>query len=82
MDIVATLTLIVTLIFWFVIIVIPLVIVHEFGHTIMSWLFKIRVVEYGVGMPPRTPIKFRFRKMLYSLNWLPLGGFAKIYGDR
>jgi regulator of sigma E protease len=81
MDIVATLTLIVTLIFWFVIIVIPLVIVHEFGHTIMSWLFKIRVVEYGVGMPPRTPIKFRFRKMLYSLNWLPLGGFAKIYGD-
>ena len=81
MDILSGLWFVATLFFWFLVIVIPLVIVHEFGHTIMAWLFKIRVVEFGVGLPPRTRFSFRARKMLWSLNWLPLGGFARIYGD-
>lgn len=81
MEIVSGILFIATLIFWFVVILIPLVIVHELGHTLMAWLFKIRVVEFGVGMPPRTPLWTRWKKMLVSLNWLPLGGFAKIYGD-
>jgi regulator of sigma E protease len=81
MDLLAGAGLILSLFFWFIIIVLPLVVVHELGHTLMAWLFKIRVVEFGVGMPPRTPLKFRAKKMLWSLNWLPLGGFAKIYGD-
>lgn len=81
MDILSGLWFVATLFFWFLVIVIPLVIVHEFGHTIMAWLFKIRVIEFGVGLPPRTRFSFRARKMLWSLNWLPLGGFARIYGD-
>lgn len=81
MEIVSGILFILSLIFWFIVILIPLVVVHELGHTLMAWLFKIRVVEFGVGMPPRTRIWTRWKKMLLSLNWLPLGGFAKIYGD-
>jgi regulator of sigma E protease len=70
-----------TIFFWFVVILIPLVIIHEFGHLLMAKLFKVRVVEYGVGIPPRTPWFFKKWGVVWSLNWLPFGGFAKIYGD-
>jgi regulator of sigma E protease len=66
--------------FWFIIILIPLVAIHEFGHLIMSRLMGVKVLEYGIGIPPRA-IARRFKGMIWSLNWIPLGGFAKIYGD-
>lgn len=81
MDIVSSLGTVGVLIFWFIVLIIPLVIVHELGHTLMAWLMKIRVVEFGVGLPPRTSLTSRFKNMLLSLNWIPAGGFAKIYGD-
>ncbi len=70
-----------TIFFWFIVILIPLVIIHEFGHLLMARLFKVRVAEYGVGIPPRTPFFFKKFGIVWSLNWLPFGGFAKIYGD-
>lgn len=66
--------------FWFIVILIPLVAIHEFGHLIMSRLVGVKVLEYGIGIPPRA-IARRFKGMIWSLNWIPLGGFAKIYGD-
>jgi len=67
-------------IFWFLVVLIPLVVIHEFGHLIMSRLNGVRVVEFGVGVPPRA-WWFKFKGIIWSLNWAPLGGFAKIYGD-
>jgi regulator of sigma E protease len=67
--------------FWLVVILIPLVIIHELGHYLMARLMKVRVVEFGVGVPPRSPF-WKFKNgVVWSLNWIPLGGFAKIYGD-
>ena len=37
--------------FWFVVILIPLVVIHEFGHLIMARLNKVKVIEFGVGIP-------------------------------
>jgi hypothetical protein len=34
-------------------ILIPLVLIHEFGHFIMARLAGIRVLEFGLGFPPR-----------------------------
>lgn len=63
----------------FVIILGLLVIIHEIGHFIFARLFKVGVDEFGVGFPPRiTGIKKG--KTLYSLNWIPIGGFVKIKG--
>lgn len=66
--------------FWFIVILIPLVAIHEFGHLLISRLFGVKILEYGIGIPPR--IFFRkWKGIIWSLNWIPLGGFARIYGD-
>jgi regulator of sigma E protease len=57
-----------------------LVLVHEFGHYIMAVKFGISVEEFGLGLPPRLWGK-KFGKTIVSLNWLPIGGFCKLYGE-
>jgi len=39
--------------FWFIVLLIPLVAIHEFGHLLFARLFKVKVLEYGIGLPPR-----------------------------
>ncbi|HBB49468.1 TPA: RIP metalloprotease RseP [Candidatus Nomurabacteria bacterium] len=64
----------------FIIILLVLVLVHEFGHFFTAKRFGIRVDEFGFGFPPKL---FGFKKgeTEYSLNLLPLGGFVKIFGE-
>jgi len=57
-----------------------LVIGHEFGHFIAAKLLKMRVEEFGIGLPPRVLGK-KVGETRYSFNALPLGGFVKIYGE-
>lgn len=47
----------------------------------MAKQFKMRVEEFGIGLPPRAKRLFVRRGTLFSLNWLPLGGFVKLYGE-
>ncbi len=58
-----------------------LVLVHEFGHFISARIFGIRVEEFGFGLPPRARKLFTKWGTLFSLNWLPIGGFVKLYGE-
>lgn len=64
---------------------IMLVVLHEFGHMVASKRNGVVVEEFGVGFPPRAwGKKLRKKKgddTLYSLNWLPLGGFVKLKGE-
>jgi regulator of sigma E protease len=57
-----------------------LVVVHELGHFLTAKLFGVKVLEAGLGYPPRL-WGFRFRDTLYSLNLLPLGGFVRLLGE-
>lgn len=57
-----------------------LIAVHEFGHFFVAKLFKMKVDEFGFGLPPRAWGK-KIGETIYSLNWLPLGGFVKLYGE-
>lgn len=57
-----------------------LVLVHEVGHFVAARLFGIDVEEFGIGFPPRA-FGIRKGRTLYSLNWIPLGGFVKIKGE-
>lgn len=65
----------------FLIILSALVIVHEFGHWTAAKYFGIRVDEFGLGYPPRAKKLFRWKETDWTLNWLPFGGFVKIYGE-
>ena len=65
---------------YFILILIGLVIVHEFGHFIVAKLFKIRVDDFGVFFPPRL-FAFTWGETEYSFNSLPVGGFVKIFGE-
>ena len=57
-----------------------LMIIHEFGHFIIAKKFGIRVDEFGIGYPPRLFGK-KIGETIYSINWLPLGAFVRIYGE-
>lgn len=54
-----------------------LVTVHEFGHYFAARYFGVAVEEFGLGLPPRI-VGWRWKGTLWSLNWIPLGGFAKM----
>jgi regulator of sigma E protease len=65
----------------FLIILSALVIVHELGHFSVAKYFGIRVDEFGLGYPPRAKKLFRWKNTDFTLNWLPFGGFVKIFGE-
>lgn len=58
-----------------------LVVVHELGHAIMARRNGVVVEEFGIGFPPRAWGKKLKNKVLFSINWLPLGGFVKMQGE-
>jgi len=74
-----------------------LVFVHEFGHFYAATKSGMKVEEFGFGFPPRMfgiqiidgkwnivwghkpPLDDS--KTVYSINWIPLGGFVRILGE-
>jgi regulator of sigma E protease len=65
----------------FVLILGGLVVIHEVGHFVMARVFGIRVLEFGVGFPPRARVLRSRGETLYTLNWLPIGGFVRLEGE-
>lgn len=64
----------------FVLILLILVIVHEFGHFIVAKLTNMRVDEFAFGFPPRIFGK-KIGETTYAINALPLGGYVSIWGE-
>ena len=58
-----------------------LVVIHELGHFVTARLFGVRVLEFGIGFPPRAKVLRSKGETLYTLNWLPIGGFVKLEGE-
>ena len=74
-----------------------LVTAHEFGHFIMARKSGVKVNEFGIGMPPRITAwikkddkwtklpKSEWNKpqdsLIFSLNYLPIGGFCAMDGE-
>jgi regulator of sigma E protease len=81
----------------FLIVLSVLILIHEAGHYLTARLFKVKAEEFGYGLPPRIfgfvkdRGKWKFVKSsdreeythtIWSLNWLPIGGFVKIKGEQ
>lgn len=87
----------ITTILIFIIVLGVLVFVHEFGHFIVAKKSGMVVEEFGFGFPPRLvgmqKINGQWKIVgasnknvnkdvtVYSINWIPLGGFVRILGE-
>lgn len=58
-----------------------LIVVHELGHFFASKLFRVKVEEFGIGYPPRAFLLGKWGDTEYTLNWLPFGGFVRLFGE-
>jgi len=58
-----------------------LVFVHEYGHFVSAKKMGMKVEEFGFGFPPAIWSKKGKDGVVYSINWIPLGGFCKIKGE-
>lgn len=68
------------------IILVILVVIHELGHGIEARRNGVVVEEFGIGFPPlawgkKVKQSILGKNVLYSVNWLPLGGFVKLQGE-
>lgn len=62
-------------------ILVTLVVLHELGHFVAARIAGVRVHEFGIGFPPRALILRRGPETVYTLNWLPIGGFVRLEGE-
>lgn len=58
-----------------------LIVIHELGHFFAAKLFRVKVEEFGIGYPPRAFSLGTWGGTEYTLNWLPFGGFVKLWGE-
>ncbi|HWQ99472.1 MAG TPA: M50 family metallopeptidase [Candidatus Methylomirabilis sp.] len=81
----------------FLLVLSVLVLVHEAGHYLAARLFGVKADEFGYGIPPRiigfVKVGKKWKKVdrkdrkeyentIWSLNWLPIGGFVRIKGEQ
>lgn len=55
---------------------------HELGHFSMAKKFWVKVDEFGIGIPPRAlQVGKDTSGTIYTINWLPIGGFVRMKGE-
>lgn len=61
----------------------PLIAIHEFGHYIVARKLGVKVLVYSIGFGP-TVLKWTSKKsgIQYQISALPLGGYVKMLDER
>ena len=65
----------------FILVLAPLVFIHEFGHFIVAKFFGIGVPVFSLGFGPRL-VGFKRGGTDYRIALLPLGGYVKMAGEQ
>lgn len=65
---------------YFILLIGPLVFVHELGHFAVAKAFRIKVVKFSLGFGP-VMIGKQWGETFYQIAAIPLGGFVKFLGD-
>lgn len=58
-----------------------LILIHELGHYLAAKKIGVKVEEFGIGYPPRLLKLFHWKGTDFTVNWLPFGGFVRLFGD-
>ncbi len=66
-------------VFWGLLLLIIIVVIHELGHFIAARAFGVRVTEFMIGMPGPN-IGFERNGTRYGITCLPFGGYNRIAG--
>ena len=64
----------------FLIILAPLVVVHEFGHFIFAKIFGVKAEIFSIGFGPRLLSK-QLGETEFRVSLIPLGGYVKLLGE-
>jgi regulator of sigma E protease len=67
-------------IIWFLILLSPLVFIHELGHFLFAKLFKVKVTAFSLGFGPAL-WKRKWGETEYKLSAIPLGGYVSMIGE-
>lgn len=81
----------------FLVVLSVLILIHELGHFLAARAFGVKAEEFGYGLPPRAvgmvkkngkwkrvgaKDRASYANTIWSLNWLPIGGFVRIKGEQ
>lgn len=56
------------------------IIIHELGHFITARRARVKVEEFGIGIPPRL-FGIKRGETIYSINAIPFGAFVRTAGE-
>lgn len=65
----------------FILLLTFLIIIHELGHFFVARWSKVKIEEFGIGLPPKARTLFHWRGIPITLNWIFLGGFVRMEGE-
>lgn len=68
-------------IFWFLVVIVIIVTVHEFGHYIVGRWSGIKADVFSVGFGPQVWARTDRQGTRWQLAAIPLGGYVKFRGD-
>src|SRR3954463_11840065 len=64
----------------FIIILVPLVVFHEFGHFVFAKIFGVKAEIFSVGFGPRLWGR-QMGETEFRLSAIPMGGYVKLLGE-
>ncbi|MBN2724763.1 MAG: RIP metalloprotease RseP [Deltaproteobacteria bacterium] len=67
-------------IFWFLVLLGPLVFLHELGHFLTAKAFNVKVTAFSLGFGP-VVWKRKWGETEYRLSIVPLGGYVSMIGE-
>ena len=63
----------------FIVVIGPLIFVHELGHFAAAKALKVQVIRFALGIGPAIKsLSFRVGETEYGLSWLPIGGYVSM----
>ncbi len=67
---------------WFLLLIGPLILVHELGHFLFAKLFGVKVLRFSLGFGPAIKgMSWQRGETEYRISWFPVGGYVKMLGE-
>lgn len=64
-----------------IVVLLLMVLIHEFGHYIAGKILKFEITEFSVGFGPKLLQKKKKNGELFTLRLIPLGGYCAFAGE-